>query len=120
MEELLERINELARTAKERELTEEELEEQARLRKEYIEEFRSGLKDMLLNTKVVDSKGNDVTPRKLRQAQSKKKKVESTDKSEAPENVCKGNRFEVETIVREAQVKLDKKEKDIADEVDEK
>ena len=40
----VERINELGRLAKERELTEEEKREQAELRREYMEEFRKKLR----------------------------------------------------------------------------
>ena len=40
----VDRINELARLAKERELTEEEKVEQADLRKEYLAEFRRSLR----------------------------------------------------------------------------
>ena len=40
----IERINELARLSKTRELTEDEKAEQATLRKEYLEEFRRGLR----------------------------------------------------------------------------
>ena len=40
----IDRINELARIAKERELTEEERAEQLALRAEYIAEFRSKLR----------------------------------------------------------------------------
>ena len=48
----LERINELAHIAKQRELTEEELAERAVLRKEYIEEWRKGAIDLLENTYI--------------------------------------------------------------------
>jgi len=48
----LKRINELAAIAKERELTKEEFEERAQLRKEYIEEFRAGARQILDNTYV--------------------------------------------------------------------
>ena len=48
----LKRINELAAIAKQRELTSEELEERAQLRKEYIEEFRAGAMQILDNTYV--------------------------------------------------------------------
>lgn len=48
----LKRINELAAIAKQRELTGEELEERAQLRKEYIEEFRAGAMQILDNTYV--------------------------------------------------------------------
>ena len=39
----IDRINELARISKTRELTEAEREEQKKLRAEYLEEFRRGL-----------------------------------------------------------------------------
>ena len=42
--EKVDRINELARLSKERELTEEEKREQAELRREYMEEFRRTLR----------------------------------------------------------------------------
>ena len=48
----LKRINELAAIAKQRELTVEEFEERAQLRKEYIEEFRDGAMQILDNTYV--------------------------------------------------------------------
>jgi len=54
----LDRINELARLKKQRELSPEELSEQARLRKEYIEEWRASTIALLENTYVVDEKGN--------------------------------------------------------------
>ena len=53
----LDRINALAKLQKERELTPEEKEEQARLRKEYIEEWRAGAVQVLENTYVVDKNG---------------------------------------------------------------
>ena len=48
------RINELARAAKERPLSESELEEQAALRLEYLEAFRSSFKNQLDNITIVD------------------------------------------------------------------
>lgn len=48
----LERINELAHLAKQRELTEEEIAERAVLRKEYIEEWRKGAIELLENTYI--------------------------------------------------------------------
>lgn len=54
----LDRINELARLKKQRELTPEETAEQARLRKEYIGEWRASTISLLENTYVVDEKGN--------------------------------------------------------------
>ncbi|MDQ0507951.1 Uncharacterized protein conserved in bacteria [Aedoeadaptatus ivorii] len=76
MEKILERINELAREAKDRPLTEEELAERDALRKEYLKIFRSGFRQTLLNTKVVDDEGRDVTPQKLKDAQVEERKEE--------------------------------------------
>ena len=53
----LERINELARLAKERELTPEELSERDTLRKEYIAEWRQGAIAVLESTYVVTPDG---------------------------------------------------------------
>ncbi|MBE6914259.1 MAG: DUF896 domain-containing protein [Ruminococcaceae bacterium] len=57
IQEKLKRINELAKLQKQRELTAEEKDEQARLRKEYIEEWRAGVVQVLENTYLVDEKG---------------------------------------------------------------
>ena len=46
------RINELARASKERALTEDELAEQAALRREYIAEFRASFGGILDNTVI--------------------------------------------------------------------
>ena len=48
----MQRINELARLAKERELTDEELHERDTLRKEYIAEWRKGAQQVLDNTYI--------------------------------------------------------------------
>ncbi len=48
----IQRINELARLAKERELTDEELHERDTLRKEYIAEWRKGAQQVLDNTYI--------------------------------------------------------------------
>jgi uncharacterized protein YnzC (UPF0291/DUF896 family) len=48
----IQRINELAKIAKERELTPEELQERARLREEYIQEFRRSFSAQLDNTVI--------------------------------------------------------------------
>ena len=48
----IDRINELARIAKQRELSPEEAEERAALRKEYIEDFRRATIDVLENTYI--------------------------------------------------------------------
>ena len=54
----LERINELARLARERALTPEETAERTALRKEYLAEWLRGAEQVLENTYLVDEKGN--------------------------------------------------------------
>lgn len=68
----IDRINELARKKKAEGLTEEELQEQAALREEYIEGYRRSVRAHIECIKVVDEDGNDVTPEKLRQIQREK------------------------------------------------
>lgn len=60
------RINELARLAKERELTAEELAERDVLRREYIEEFRRGTIELIENTYIQtpDGKKHRLTEKK--------------------------------------------------------
>jgi len=58
-EELIKRINELARKSKAEGLTDAEKAEQAKLRSEYIAAFRQGVKNTLNNVYVVDEKGNE-------------------------------------------------------------
>ncbi len=48
----LDRINELARLAKERELTPQELSERDTLRREYVAEWRRGAEQILENTYI--------------------------------------------------------------------
>lgn len=74
MDNLLKRINQLANKAKTEELSTDEKAEQVELRKKYIEEFRGSFKETLMNVKVVDEEGTDVTPEKLIEAQKKHKK----------------------------------------------
>lgn len=66
--EMINEINELARKSKTVGLTDEEKVRQQELRQAYLKEFRSGFKQQLQNIKVVDEKGNDVTPKKLKKA----------------------------------------------------
>lgn len=54
----IDRINELAHLARERELTEGEQAERAALRREYIEDWRRSTIDVLENTYIVDENGN--------------------------------------------------------------
>ena len=71
MQDMIKRINELANKAKIEELNDAEKSEQASLRAQYLEKFRAGFKSQLLNVKVVDIDGNDVTPEKLKKEQEK-------------------------------------------------
>lgn len=66
----LDRINELARTAKTRALTAEELAERDILRRSYIQAVTGQLKAHLASVTVIDPDGRDVTPSKLRDAQA--------------------------------------------------
>ena len=59
-DEKLERINALARLARERELTPEELAERDALRKEYIAAWRRGAEQVLENTWIVTPDGKKV------------------------------------------------------------
>ena len=54
----IERINELSRLSKQRELTDEEKVERAALRQEYVNSVLGDLKNQLNNTYVMDEKGN--------------------------------------------------------------
>ena len=68
----IDRINELAKKKKAEGLTPEEKVEQAKLREEYIEGYRSTVRHHIEGIKIVDEEGNDVTPEKLRQVQREK------------------------------------------------
>ncbi|MDE7054826.1 MAG: DUF896 domain-containing protein [Oscillospiraceae bacterium] len=60
----IDRINELARIAKSRPLTETETRERDLLRREYIDSVVGSLKGQLDNTYIVDSQGNRTKLRK--------------------------------------------------------
>lgn len=61
IDELLVRINELAAKNKSVGLTDEELAERDKLRKEYIEEYKKGFKQNILdNLYIIDKDGNKV------------------------------------------------------------
>ncbi|GGH73905.1 UPF0291 protein [Compostibacillus humi] len=70
----LNRINELAKKAKETGLTTAEQKEQQRLREEYLSNVRSSFKNQLKTMTVIDPRGNDVTPAKVRELQQKEAK----------------------------------------------
>lgn len=71
---LLNRINELAKKSKDSGLTESEKSEQQKLRKEYLGQFRKQVENQLTSIKVVDEDGNDVTPDKLKELKEKNKR----------------------------------------------
>ena len=54
----IDRINELAKLAKQRELTPEETAERQALRKEFLADFKKNLVNTLDNTYIVDEQGN--------------------------------------------------------------
>lgn len=66
MDERIARINELARKSREQELSAEELEEQAKLRQEYIASVRGNLRAQLDSMKIQQPDGTlvDVKPKK--------------------------------------------------------
>ncbi len=57
-QEKIDRINTLAHKSKSVGLTDEEKEEQAKLRREYIDSMKASLIGQLENTYIVDEKGN--------------------------------------------------------------
>ena len=65
-----ERINELARESKKRELTPEEKKEQAELRKEFLENFRAGFEEKLQHMEIIEPDG---TVRKVKKKNKDKK-----------------------------------------------
>ena len=56
--EKMDRISELTRLSRERELTPDELTERAALRAEYLQDWRKTTVNVLENTYIVDEKGN--------------------------------------------------------------
>ena len=66
----LNRINALARIARDRPLPAAENDERARLRRAYLAAIRGNINTMLATATVIDPEGRDVTPGKLRAAQA--------------------------------------------------
>lgn len=62
----MDRINELAKKAKEQGLSELEAKEQSKLRSEYLAKFRSNMLQTLSNVRIIDPNGNDITPNKIK------------------------------------------------------
>ena len=64
MKEVIAKINSLNSTKKERELTTEELEELAKYRQLYLQNFKANMRNILDNTRVINENGEDITPKK--------------------------------------------------------
>ena len=64
MTEVIAKINSLNATKKERELTAEELEELAKYRQLYLQNFKANMRNILDNTRVINENGEDITPKK--------------------------------------------------------
>ena len=58
MDQLIKRINELYAKSKSEGLSDAEKEEQAELRKKYIQSFRQGVVNTMENVRIVDKDGN--------------------------------------------------------------
>ena len=58
IQERIDRINELARKSREQELTKEEKEEQAQLRKEYIDAIKTNFRATLESIEITGEKGD--------------------------------------------------------------
>ena len=71
MEELLKKINFLAKKSREEGLTDEEKAEQAILRQQYLKMFRQGMENTLSGVYIMDEKGNKT---KLEKKPAKKQK----------------------------------------------
>ncbi|MFK3938798.1 DUF896 domain-containing protein [Alkalihalobacillus sp. NPDC078783] len=67
----LNRINQLAKKAKDSGLTLSEAKEQKDLRAEYLKGFRNSFKNQLHSVKVVDEEGTDVTPEALKESKKR-------------------------------------------------
>ncbi len=66
----LDRINELARKAKTQSLSEEEKQEQAKLREEYLSLYRKNLRTQLDNIVLVDKSGKQISLKDRRKGKS--------------------------------------------------
>ncbi|MFD1471157.1 DUF896 domain-containing protein [Companilactobacillus mishanensis] len=71
-ESLVQKLNALAKKAKEGTITKEEEEEQRALRKKYLQNFREGFKSQIETMRVFDKSGKEVTPEKVRKIQREK------------------------------------------------
>ncbi|WP_026866529.1 MULTISPECIES: DUF896 domain-containing protein [Jeotgalicoccus] len=65
-------LNSLARKKKENNISESEMRELTKLRKEYLSNFRNSFRNHIESTKVIDPEGNDVTPQKVKDIKAQK------------------------------------------------
>lgn len=68
-QELIDRINELAKKKKEGTLTDEEAKEQQELRKIYLAMFRENFRSHVEMLQIYDKDGKEVTPEKVKKIQ---------------------------------------------------
>lgn len=66
MIEYLDRLNQLAKIAKKRALSDSEKQEQRVLRELYIQKFREQAQGVIQNVRVIDPEGVDITPTKTK------------------------------------------------------
>ena len=64
MKEVIDKINSLNATKRERELTTEESEELAKYRQLYLQNFKANMRNILDITRVINENGEDITPKK--------------------------------------------------------
>ncbi|KKB38869.1 DUF896 domain-containing protein [Bacillus thermotolerans] len=69
----LARINELSKKSKAEGLTPKEQAEQKELRQEYLNAFRKSVKNTVENVRIFDPEGNEVTPKKVKNIQNRKR-----------------------------------------------
>lgn len=69
----LDRINLLAKKAKQDGLTSKEKEEQHKLRQEYLKNVRQSFKNEFKGMKIIDPNGDDVTPEKVKNLRKENK-----------------------------------------------
>ena len=85
-EAMIARINELYHKSKNEGLTEEELSEQAHLRREYVNSIREGLRSNLETIKIQEPDGTLIDVKKRHEERMKKQTVESAKPTDQPEN----------------------------------
>ncbi|EKK20233.1 hypothetical protein B808_198 [Fructilactobacillus florum 8D] len=72
LKKIIPRINELAHKAKSEGLTTAETAEQEKLRRQYLERFKSNFRNQVELTRVFDKNGNEITSEKVKEVQRNK------------------------------------------------